>query len=206
MAEPHAPPLADGVNGPPGEDLPTLYEIARALLGARDRAQVASRLVLSGMGALGAASGAMLVAEERGRYRLLYAAGLALDARGETLVLPAPAREWMLRESHFSLAAPAATRALGDVKGELTQRFDAAIGAAIGDAQGLAAVLLFGARILPGDYGERERELLDALASLGAQALGGRPAHESSARAAARRPARSLAALRAAHPALEALV
>jgi len=209
MPEPHAPALAaNGLNaGPPGEDLPTLYEIARALLGARDRAQVASRLVLSGMGALGAASGAMLVAEERGRYRLLYATGLPLDTRSETLVLPAPAREWMLREGHFTLASPGAARGLGEVRGELTQRFDAALGAAVSDAQGLAAVLLFGARVLPGDYGERERTLLDSLASLGAQALGGRPATDAAgSRPSARRPARSLAAMRSAHPALGALV
>ena len=37
-------------------ELATLYEIARALLGAKGQAQVASRLVLSGMGALGVRS------------------------------------------------------------------------------------------------------------------------------------------------------
>src|SRR5512141_2626820 len=79
-------------------ELSTLYEIARALLGARDRQQAAMRIVLSGLGALGVSSGVLFLAAERGRYRLAYAAGLPGAERGEGLLLPEASREWMLRE------------------------------------------------------------------------------------------------------------
>ena len=78
-------------------ELSTLYEIARDLIGAHDRAQLASRVVLSGIGVLGVCSGAMFVADARGRYRLLHATADAASV-GDSLQVPATAREWMLAE------------------------------------------------------------------------------------------------------------
>ena len=51
-------------------DLANLYEVARSLLGARDPGRVASRIVLATMGTLGARSGALYRADERGRLKL----------------------------------------------------------------------------------------------------------------------------------------
>ncbi len=191
-------------------ELSTLYEAARALIGARDRAQVAARVVLTGMGSLGVRSGAMFAADERGRYRLLYATGLDEPARLESLVLPAAAREWMLREGTFQLASPAAARALGNVRDRLVESFDAAIGTAVSDPHGMLALLVFGPRLLPGEAESDGRTLLEALAALAAQALGARPAHAGAGRARAAAPPRrartSIEALRASHPPLKSMI
>ena len=191
-------------------ELSTLYEAARALIGARDRAQVAARVVLSGMGSLGVRSGAMFAADERGRYRLLYATGLEGPPRIESLALPAAAREWMLREGTFQLAGPAAARALGSVRDRLAESFDAAIGTVVTDPHGLLALLVFGPRLIEGEEAYVAHTLLDSLASLAAQALGARPARAGSPRpratAPARRPRTSIEALRAAHPPLKSMI
>src|SRR5689334_25351072 len=89
-------------------ELANLYEVARALIGSRDQRQIAARIVLSGMGTLGLRSGAMFVADDKGRFRLLAAAGVSDHDPGESLQIPNAAREWMLREEVFALDTPAA--------------------------------------------------------------------------------------------------
>jgi transcriptional regulator with GAF, ATPase, and Fis domain len=188
-------------------ELASLYEAARALIGARDRAQVAARLVLSGMGTLGVRSGAMFVADERGRYQLSYATGIEAPPRLESFTLPNAAREWMLREGVFAIASPATARALGALRDRLAEEVDAATGVAVSDPQGLLALIVFGPRLIESDGHREERTLLDAFASLGAQALAARPAASRVRRApAARRAKPSLQALRDAHPALATMV
>jgi transcriptional regulator with GAF, ATPase, and Fis domain len=191
-------------------ELSTLYEAARALIGARDRGQVAARVVLSGLGSLGVRSGAIFAADERGRYRLLYATGLDGQPRIETLTVPAAAREWMLREGTFQLAGPAAARALGSLRDRLAEHFDATVGAAVSDPHGLLAILVFGPPLLEDAESGNANTLLDALASLAAQALGARPARPGGARpraaAAPRRSHASIDTLRAAHPPLKSMI
>jgi transcriptional regulator with GAF, ATPase, and Fis domain len=188
-------------------ELSTLYEIARDLVGAHERAQLATRVVLSGMGVLGVRSGAMFVADARGRYRLLHTTAEAAS-EGASLQVPAAAREWMLREGTFAMG-PAAARGLGSLRDELVEGYDAAIGAAIPDAQGLAAILVFGPRLLPGEFDGGDITLLDALGALASQALAAFPAEgEAAARKprGAARPARSMEALRRDFPPLRTLV
>src|SRR5262245_52368961 len=188
-------------------ELSTLYEVARGLVGARDHAQIGFRVVLTSMGALGARSGAAFVIDERGRYRLLYSS-LAGVAAAESVVVPEPARQWMMREGAFALD-PAAQRALGGLRDRLVDTFDAAIGAAIIDRSGLLGFLVFGAPLLGNDHAAASRSMLDSIAALSAQALdaatgraprGGRPQRPSA------RAARSMEALRAAYPALRSMV
>ena len=198
-------------------ELSSLYEAARTLLGARNHLQVASRIVHSGMGVLGARSGAMFVADDRGRYRLLHAAGVDGGERGETVPVTAQAREWLLREGSFRLGGAGATRALGDLSERLSGPFDAAVGAAVSDAHGLQGLLVFGPRLLPTDYDDDHLALLDSLASLAAQCLAARPARDASTpegvladrrarRGGTRGPARELEALREAYPPLKAMI
>jgi transcriptional regulator with GAF, ATPase, and Fis domain len=187
-------------------DLASLYEIARSLLGTRDAAHVASRAVLSAMGALGVRSGAMLIADQRGRYRLMYGAGLDPGVP-DSLAVSAAAREWMLRQGAFALAGPAAARALGSLRDQLVEQFDAAFAAAVPDADGLAGVLLFGPRLLPDGDEAGWSSLLESISALAGQALRAHPsAPAPAARALGSRrpgpPQRALEALRQRHPAL----
>ena len=105
---PGAPPYPDDPQRRAAE-LSTLYEAARALIGARDREQVAARVVLTGMGSLGVRSGAMFVADEGGRYRLLFSAGL--DAPPDHARAPRAAGHHADRSRGAPL--PAARRAPG---------------------------------------------------------------------------------------------
>jgi transcriptional regulator with GAF, ATPase, and Fis domain len=199
-------------------ELSSLYEAARTLLGARSHPHVASRMVHSGMGIFGASSGAMFVRDDRGRYRLLHAAGLDEAAMGETLPVSPQAREWLLREGAFAVGDPAVGRGLGDLRDRLVSQFASAIGAAVADAHGLLGLIVFGRRLLPGEYDEGHLALLDSLAGLAAQALASRPARDATTRgglypaestarrAAARGSARELERLREAHPPLRAMV
>jgi transcriptional regulator with GAF, ATPase, and Fis domain len=190
-------------------ELGNLYEVARSLLGARDPERVASRMVLACMGTFGAVSGAMFIADDRGRFRLAYAYGPHEAAAGETLPLDAPAREWILREGVFALAGPAATRSLGAARERLAERHGAAMGAAVADPHGLAGLLVLGPRLIPHPYDADDRAMLDALAGLAALALDVRAprARAGTPRAQpARRTPRSLRALREHHPALEPMV
>ncbi len=187
-------------------ELSNLYSVARSLLGARDHDRVASRVVLSAMGSLGARSGVMFVLDERGRLRLRYAYGPDPEQveYGETLAVPAETREWMLRQGVFKVDSAV----LGPLRGRLSERYDSAIGASIADTHGLAAVLLLGPRPLTEAYGDDDLSLLDSLAGLAALALGSRVSGERSVAPAPpreRRP-RTLDALRASHPPLRALV
>ncbi|HKQ59122.1 MAG TPA: sigma-54 dependent transcriptional regulator [Candidatus Eisenbacteria bacterium] len=195
-------------------ELSSLYEAARTLLGARNHHQVASRVVSSGMGVLGARSGAMFVADDRGRYRLLHAASIESAERGELVPISAQSREWLLRESSFALASPSAARALGDLRDRLVSQFDAAVGAAVSDMHGLLGLLLFGPRLMPdADYDDGHLALLDSLAALAAQSLASRPARDGSdgdglaaKRDGARGAARVHEELREAHPPLKKMV
>jgi DNA-binding NtrC family response regulator len=194
-------------------ELSSLYEAARTLLGARNHHQVASRVVSSGMGVLGARSGAMFVADDRGRYRLLHAAGIEGAERGELVPISAPACEWLLRESSFALAGAGAARNIGELRDRLTGQFDAAVGAAVSDMHGLLGLLIFGPRLLPADYDDGHLALLDSLAALAAQSLASRPARDASdgdglaaKRGGARGPSRQHEELREAHPPLKKMV
>jgi transcriptional regulator with GAF, ATPase, and Fis domain len=200
-------------------ELSSLYEAARTLLGARDHAQVASRIVTSGMGVLGSRSGAMFVADDRGRYRMLHSAGIEDAERGENLPIAAQAREWLLREGAFAAGSAAAGRGLSDLRERLTDHYDAAVAAAVADAHGLLGLLVFGPRLLPAGYDDGHLALLDSLAALAAQSLAARPARDTASSdglhtsdgpprrgPAARGPARDLEALREAHPPLRSTV
>jgi len=200
-------------------ELSSLYEAARALLGARSHDQVASRVVLSCMGVLGARSGAMFVSDDRGRYRLLHFAGIESAERGEILSVPAHAREWLLREGSFVTGNAAVARGLGELNDRLSEHYDAAVAVAVSDAHGLLGLMVFGPRTLPGEYEQGHLALLDSLAALTAQALATRPARDPDTAGglyptdgAARRtqatrgPSRDLEALREAHPPLRAMV
>ena len=200
-------------------ELASLYDVARTLLGARDHVQVASRMVSSGMGVLGARSGAMFVSDERGRYRLLHCAGIEGAERGETLPIGAPAREWLLREGAFVVGTAAAARGVTDLRDRLVDQYDAALCAAVADKHGLIGLLVFGARLLPADYDGGHLALVDSLAALAAQSLAARPAREPGAgdglrpadasprrTTALRGPARDHEALREVYPPLRAMV
>ena len=200
-------------------ELSSLYEAARTLLGARDHQQVATRIVSSGMGILGARSGALFVADERGRYRLLHAAGIENAERGEHLPIPAAPREWLLREGAFVVGSPAAARGLAEMRDRLSDQYDATLAAAVADAHGLVGLLVLGPRLMPSGYDEGHLPLLDSLAALAAQALSARPARESGTSDGIRPvdgagrptttlkgPARDHETLREAYPPLRAMV
>src|SRR5262245_22868198 len=57
-------------------ELSALYEVARQLLGAPNAVDVASRVVLSAVGSLGARSGALLLAQPGGALLLAYGTGV----------------------------------------------------------------------------------------------------------------------------------
>ncbi len=122
-------------------ELANLYEVARALIGARDQRQIATRIVLSGMGTLGLRSGAMFVADDKGRFTLLASAGVSDHDPGESIAIPSAPREWLLREGVFALATAGAARGLGPLRDRLVERFDASVGATISDRHGLLALL-----------------------------------------------------------------
>ena len=188
-------------------ELGTLYEVARGLIGTRDQAQVASRVVLSVMGALGVRSGALLAMDDRGRYGVLYAE-IEWSEEPPPLAVPAHAREWMLRNGAFALRTAGARTALGDLHDRFVGEFDAVFGVAVPDTSGLAAFLLFGPRLIPSEYAEADLALLDSLGALTAQALEahrGR-AGEAAKRRRATRQARNMAVLRTEHPAFESMI
>ena len=200
-------------------ELSSLYEAARTLLGARDHQQVASRMVSSGMGVLGARSGAMFVADDRGRYRLLHSAGIENAERGESLPITAQTREWLLKEGAFVVGTPAASRGLAELRDRLADQYDAALCAAVADAHGLLGLLAFGPRLMPAEYDDGHLALLDSLSALAAQSLAARPAREAQSgdgihpvdgaqkRAPALRgPARDHETLRETYPPLRAMV
>jgi DNA-binding NtrC family response regulator len=162
--------------GPPGADAASAaaqavrYELARGLLGARDARQVAWRTVYSGLGALGVRSGAMWVLDERGRYRRLCSAGLAELPAGETLAIPAAAREWIAAQGVFPIAGAATARALGELRARFADH-DGRIAAAVPGARGLGAVLVFGPPLIAGGGDDPENGMLETLAALAGQAL-----------------------------------
>jgi DNA-binding NtrC family response regulator len=197
-------------------ELSSLYEAARSLLGARNHHQVASRMVHSCMGVLGARSGAMFVADDRGRYRMQHVSGLDEAERGEVLPITPAAREWLLREGAFIVPL---ARGLGELQQRLVDHYDAAAAVAVSDAHGLLGIMVFGPRLLPGGYSDGHLALLDSLASLAAQALATRPArdpdgsgglypNDGSARRSGmtRGPARDLEVLRETHSPLRAMI
>ncbi|HEY2955608.1 MAG TPA: sigma-54 dependent transcriptional regulator [Candidatus Eisenbacteria bacterium] len=187
-------------------ELANLYEVARALLGARDSARVASRIVLAAMGTLGARSGALFRADERGRFRLAFHYPPESAEPGDTVRVEPAACEWMLHEGAFSLAGPAAARGLGTLQGRLVERYGAAVGAIVADPQGPAALIVLGARLLDEAFTPTDLAMLDSLAGLAALALGSRAEEPAAAARAPRRTAGTLERLRAEHPPLATLV
>ena len=189
-------------------DLANLYEVARSLLGARDPGRIASRIVLATMGTLGARSGALYRADERGRLRLASHHPPETMARGGVLRIERAAREWMLREGAFALEGAETSHGLGTLRDRLVERHEAAVGAAIADRYGLAGLLLLGPRLLGDPFGPAGLALLDSVAGLASLALGDRaPASGATRqRRAERAAAGTLAELRAAHPPLAAIV
>ncbi len=195
-------------------ELATLYEAARALIGARDEIQVATRIVHATLGAVGARSGALLARDARGRYRLLFGAGIPESAA--LFTFPEPVREWMLRSGAFVVEDSGAARAMGALQVTLVERFDMATGAAVADREGLAALLIMGPLLLeerdPGEI----LPLLESLATLAGHALeacathddpGRRPASAERARPIeSSRPSRALEKMRADHEALASLI
>ena len=80
------------------------YEVARSLLGATEPDVIASRLLHSGLGILGARSGVLLIPDGGDRFRVLFD---TLECAADDLVfrVPESAREWMLEQPVFPLAA-----------------------------------------------------------------------------------------------------
>jgi transcriptional regulator with AAA-type ATPase domain len=172
----------------------------------------------------------MFVADERGRFRRLCAAGLQQTPQAETLHIHAEARAWILDRLTFPLAGPATGRALGDVRNKLTKDYDGVVAAAVRGERGLLGLMVFGPPLLPGVTTTDSPILLETLAALTGQALVGHspptaadadPRLEAVAGAAgdnepgaAARPSRArpskhsrdLAKLRGNFPALETLV
>jgi transcriptional regulator with GAF, ATPase, and Fis domain len=187
-------------------DLSAHYEVARALLGASEHRVVASRVIHSGMGLLGAGSGALLMFDGRDRFRLLQSTQSGIAEFG--VRLPESARDWICEQRVFTLAGAACARALGDARDALTATLDASVGAAVTDASGLRALLVFGPRLLGDDYGEPERLELEAIAGLAALALRIPAAAHEARGTAETRVAKSHAfeALRERHPALREMV
>jgi transcriptional regulator with GAF, ATPase, and Fis domain len=195
-------------------DIATLYEIARALLGARDARQAASRLVLSGIGTFGARSGAVLLAEDRRRLKLVYAAGLDDAPPGELVAMTEDARTWLEQAEPFALESVIAARGLGKLRDQFRDEFDAAWAAPIHATDGMMGVLLLGPSVLDASDTHVPPQLMASLASLAGQVL--RPfTRERAAPAAStpivrtprpRRQARSLEMLRREHPPLARLV
>jgi transcriptional regulator with GAF, ATPase, and Fis domain len=213
-------PLDDSNRG--NAELATLYEMARGLLGARSARQVAWRTVYSALGTLGVRSGAMFVADPRGRFRNLATAGLENAPASEALSIATETRDWILEHAAFPLAGPAAARGLGALRDTLIRDFEAEVAVAVPGANGLDALLVFGAPLLP-DSGDLDLQLLTSLATLAGQALAGcdaaadgdarntakRTARPHEPVTAARRPeraARQLGQLRERFQALDALV
>jgi transcriptional regulator with GAF, ATPase, and Fis domain len=188
-------------------ELTALYEIARCLIGARDEAQLAARIVLSVIGSIGVRSGALFAIDERGRYRVLHAE-LDEPAEGRSVLVPSTAREWMLRSGAFVLRSPAARNALGDLHDKLVRDFDAVLGIAVPDSNGLLAFLVFGPRLIPIEYDESELALLDSLGALIAQSLETHRGRSStvSKRRRASRPARTMAMLRSEYRAFDDMI
>ena len=189
-------------------DLASLYEVARTLLGARDSTRIASRLVLAAMGTLGARSGALYHADERGRLRLASRRPHDASARDGVLNVERAAREWMLREGAFVLAGATAARGLGNLRDRLVEAHDAAVGAVIADRDGLAGLLLLGPRLFDAPFTAADLAMLDSLAGLAELALGGRAPEPGDDGRRRRAPAAAgtLRELRAAHPPLAAIV
>jgi transcriptional regulator with GAF, ATPase, and Fis domain len=187
-------------------ELSSLYEVARVLVGARDHGQVALRGVFSGMTVLGVGSGTLFIDDERNRCRLLYSS-LQEHAPGETVVVPEAAREWMLRQGAFRFGAPSA-RALGHLHDRLAERHDAATGVAFVDPEGFLGFVVFGPRIFPGEIPEETLALLDSIGTMIGQALASRPerAAPPPRRTRVSRSARGMDALRAAHPPLASMI
>jgi transcriptional regulator with GAF, ATPase, and Fis domain len=187
-------------------DLSSHYEVARALLGASEHRVVASRVIHSGMGLLGAGSGAMLTFEGRDRFRLLQST--RAGAAEFSVRLPEAARDWICDQRVFPLSGAACARALGEARDALVATLDACVGAAVTDRAGLRALLVFGPRLLGDSYEVSERLQLEAIAGLAALALR-MPAGPHEARGApASRAAKSHAfeTLRERHPALHEMV
>jgi transcriptional regulator with GAF, ATPase, and Fis domain len=185
------------------------FEIARSLLGARDARQVAWRTVYSGLGALGVRSGAMFLADERGRYRRAATAGLGTPPATEALALPAAARDWIAERPVFALAGSGPARALGALRAQLIEH-DAVIAAAIPGARGPTGLLVFGPPLIPGASASPDHAMLETLATLAGQALepfaaGGAAGRDGDVPAPAR-DSRPLAALRETFPALRDMV
>jgi len=187
-------------------ELGNLYEVARALLGARDSGRVASRIVLAAMGTLGARSGAMFRAEERGRFRLAFHYPPESAEPGEPLRIEPAASEWMLHEGAFALAGAAAARGLGSLRDRLVERYDAAVGTIIADPHGLAGLILLGPRLLDDPFTALDIAMLDSLAGLASLALGEHTRESAAPERTPRRTASTLERLRAEHPPLATLV
>jgi len=189
------------------------YEVARSLLGATEPDVIASRLLHSGLGILGARSGVLLIADGRDRFRVLFDTQQCA-ADDLAFRVPESAREWMLEQSAFPLAGAAAARGLGELRNTLRDDLEAEIGAAVSDASGLTAILLFGRTLLGYPYDDAALALLDGLAGLAALALkipsGHATARDTGARpgddAAPRQRAHSLASLRERHPVLAGMM
>ena len=189
-------------------DLANLYEVARSLLGALDPGRIAARIVLSAMGTLGAASGAMYRADERGILRLVRRYPRDPAADGDALRIERATREWMLREGAFLVSGAASARGLGRLRDLLVERHDAAVGTIIADRDGLAGLIVLGPRVLGDPFTAGDLATLDSLAGLAALALGERaPESAEPGRGRAQRQAAgTLEELRQAHPPLVTLV
>ncbi len=190
-------------------ELSALFEVARQLIGARDARDVGTRLVHSSMGALGARSGAFLLAHSQGRYQAAYASGPAEAGPGELLELPERARQWALRQGVFLLSGPDA-HVLGAARERLVGCFDGSVAAALRGSEGLEGLLVLGPRLISEDYTEDDLELVSAFAGLGERALeAGAGAAEIGAvevRAPGRHATAKLEALRRRYPPLRPLV
>jgi transcriptional regulator with GAF, ATPase, and Fis domain len=192
------------------EALRNLHDVARGLLAARRPESIASQLMYAAMGSLGARSGAVFLAADRGRLRCVLASASEY-ASAELLRVGEPAFEWLAKEGAFALRTATAARGLGPSRDALVEHFDAHAAAAIVRGETTIGLVVVGPHLLDDmPFDDEALDTLREIAALGSLALAGRveaaerPAARSSA--AAKRGAGTLGALRRRHPPLEALV
>ncbi len=163
-------------------DVAGLYEVASHLLGVRDAAVIASRVVHSAIGTLAVEAGALYLQDATGKLQCAYAT---------TDDWPSSVSGWSAAQGAAVLRAGVAAR--GDDAWPAVDAWPhAAVVGAIAYGDALLGVLVLGASLVPD--ASVDRHLAAAFAGLAARAL----------HAAADSGPRDAAALRRLHPALRA--
>lgn len=144
-------------------DVAGLYDVASQLLGLRDAAVIASRVVLSAIGTLRVQGGALYRREADGAYHCLSAT--ALEWPREVATCPRDAEQRLVRAGVVERGEPAA-------EAVCTMWPEAAAVSAIAYGDTLLGVLVLGPPLVAAPAGEGlDRHLVAAFAGLAARAL-----------------------------------